>query len=206
MRLLSLSLFSFTLMGLSLSAWGQQDDITGLERVVAIVDEDVILQSELNKELAEAKRQYRNSANPPPLNSLIEQALDNLILENIQLQQARRLGIQVNDASLNRALQNIAQQNKLNLNDFKELVERDGFSFSSFRENIRTEIALNQLHQRVMGSRIQVSQQEVDSFLANNLDQLVANQEVRLGHILIAAPGGSTEGSNKLNAPKPKPS
>ena len=56
MRLLSLSLFSFTLMGLSLSAWGQQDDITGLERVVAIVDEDVILQSELNKELAEAKR------------------------------------------------------------------------------------------------------------------------------------------------------
>lgn len=162
-----------------------------LDRVVAVVNKDVIVQSELDREvqriLADLRR--RGTATPPP-QEFERQVLEHLVVRRLQLQLADQAGIDVGDDELNFALQNIAARNNLTLEQLREAVVADGGSFEDFREEVRSEMRLTQLRQKEVVSRITISDAEVERFLAESGDTAAARYH--LAHILIALPADPT--------------
>ena len=163
-----------------------------LDHIVAVVNEDVIMQSELEmrtrtllKEMTEQKVQI------PPLDILQRQVLENMIINKLQLQFAALTGIQVDDGTLNQTINNIATQNKVTLTQFREILEKEGYNYERFREDIRNEITLSRLKQRQIDNRINVTDSEIDNYLSNEKVQGVLEDEYRLSHILIAFPEGA---------------
>lgn len=164
-----------------------------LDRIVAKIDQDVIMQSELDARLEAVHRQLasRNIALPPE-EVLQKQVLEQLILENIQIQMGKRGGIRIDDWALNDAIARIAQRNQMTLEEFKQNLEADGLSFSQAREEIRREMILNRVRQRQVAQRVQVSEQEIDNFLSSPEGLAQMQTEYRLAHILIATPDNAT--------------
>lgn len=159
-----------------------------LDSIVAVVDDDVITRSELNETMAAVAAQFRQRGAPlPPPGVLERQVLERLILTQLQVRAAERNGVVVDDATLNAALENMARQNNLTLGQLREAIERDGFSFEKFRENIRKEILSARLRQRVVDSRIQISDQEVDNLLASGAGA-ANDRQYHIAQILIAVP------------------
>lgn len=174
-----------------------------LDRIVAVVDDSVILQSDLDDMMATVKRQMKQEdGQMPPDDVLRKQVLERLIMMRLELQYAERTGIRVDDEALNAALNNIAQQNKMSLGDFRHALEREGFDFARFRENIRNQMIITRLQQRQANSMVTVSDQEVDNFLANEKAQGGIADEYKLAHILIAVPEGATP--DKIQAARAK--
>ncbi|WP_028238102.1 peptidylprolyl isomerase [Stutzerimonas azotifigens] len=160
-----------------------------LDRVVAIVDNDVIMQSQLQQRLDEVRQTIeKRGADAPPQGVLEQQVLERLILENLQLQIGERSGIRISDEELNQALVTIAQRNGMTPEQFRAALERDGMSFDEAREQIRREMIISRVRQRRIAERIQVSNQEVQSFLASDLGQLQLAEEYHLANILIPVP------------------
>jgi peptidyl-prolyl cis-trans isomerase SurA len=160
-----------------------------LDRIVAVVNDDVIVQSELNAAAQTVRQQLEQERRPmPPRQVLERQVLERMIVTRLQLQLANSTGIRVDDETLNRTIQDIAAQNGLSLGQFRDILERDGFSFARFREDIRNEIAINRLQQRQVINRITVTEQEIENFLANQTVQGTEDMRFRLAHILIALP------------------
>ncbi len=160
-----------------------------LDRIVAIVNDEAITQSELEAEIESVKLQLAQQRAPiPPADILQRQVLDRLIAIHLQLQLARANNIVVDEDTLNRAIQTIARQNRMSLGRFREVLESEGYDFERFREEIRREIALTRLRQRQIDSRVSVSEAEIDQFLAQQQSGAEANDEYRLGHILVALP------------------
>lgn len=168
--------------------------IAELDRIVAVVNEGVITQSELDAKIPIVKQQLESQGTSiPPDDVLQSQILEQLIYQRLQLQMAESTGILVDDQTLNLALENIAGQNGLSLREFRSVLESDGFSFRAFREDIRDEIVISRLRQRQIDSRITVSDQEVNNFLATqNLQGASSDTEYQIAHILIAMPESST--------------
>ncbi len=165
-----------------------------LDRIIAVVNEDVIMQSELEAKLRTVRGQIeQQGANAPPASILERQVLDSLVQNRIQLQLAERAGIRVDDETLNRTIGNIAAQNQVSLTQFREILEQDGYSYESFREDIRNEITLTQLRKRQVENLIVVTEKEIDNFLANQEFQGTFQTEIRLSHILLSLPEGATE-------------
>lgn len=174
-----------------------------LDRIVAVVDDSVILQSDLDDMMATVKRQMKQEdGQMPPDDVLRKQVLERLIMMRLELQYAERTGIRVDDEALNAALNNIAQQNKMSLGDFRLALEREGFDFARFRENIRNQMIITRLQQRQANSMVTVTDQEVDNFLANEKNQGGVADEYKLAHILIAVPEGATP--DKIQAARAK--
>ncbi len=164
-----------------------------LDRIIAVVNEDVIMQSELESKMRTVRGQIeQQGGNAPPTSILERQVLDNLVQNRIQLQLAERAGIRVDDETLNRTIGNIAAQNQVSLTQFREILEQDGYSYESFREDIRNEITLNQLRQRQVENLIIVTEKEIDNFLANQEFQGTFQTEIRLSHILLSLPEAAT--------------
>lgn len=165
-----------------------------LNRIVAVVNDDVILKSELDTAVREISAQLKEKDTPlPPLNVLEKQVLEKLILEHLQLQLAEANGIQIDDITLNNKLQEIAKENGVSLTDFRAVLEREGFDYSNFREDIRHQLTIAKLRQQMVGNRISVSEQEVDNLLANLNASQTSNTEYHLAHILIATPDAASE-------------
>ncbi len=166
---------------------------TAVDHIVATVDDSVILQSELDEMLATVKRQlHTQDGHLPPDAVLRKQVLERLIMMRLQLQYAQRTGIRIDDEKLNTALDNIAKQNKLSLGDFRAALEREGYDYAHFRDNIRDQMIIAELQQRQVNSMVTVSDQEVDNFLANAKLQGSVADEYHLAHILIAVPEGAS--------------
>lgn len=160
-----------------------------IDRIAAIVNDDVITASELEQRLTTLTKQLRQQRTPlPPRAVLRKQLLERMVLNRIQLQIAETTGIRVDDETLNKTIGNIAAQNKLTLSQFRDVLEKDGFGFAQFREEMRQEIIIRRLLQRQVESRISVTEQEIDNFLVNQKTQGKAHDEYHLGHILIALP------------------
>ena len=160
-----------------------------LDRIVALVNDDVILKSELNQRMRTVVEQLQQQGmSPPPVQVLEKQVLERLIVNRLQLQLAEENGIRVDDNTLNRTLRDIARRNKLSLSEFKSILERDGYDFSAFREDIREELILTQLRERQVETRIKVTDREVDDFLLTQAVQSGGDDQYRLGHILVAVP------------------
>jgi len=181
------------LLGLGLVAnaagQGRYTPIVELDRIVAVVNNDVIVESELEERVREVRAQLRQTGTPPPAESALRrQVLERLVLDRLQLQIARDNGMRVDDDELTAALEQIASRNQLTLRQFRDVLERDGFDFGRFREQVRNEILLGRVRQRSVERRVKVTQREIDNFLATERRQGGGENEYRLGHILIAVP------------------
>jgi len=166
-----------------------------LDRVAAVVNEDVVLESELEQRLALVRQQISargGETRLPPEDVLRQQVLDRLILESIQTQIAEQQGIRVSDRQLNDALDRIAQQNNMTLGQFREALIAEGQNYTEAREQIRREILLGQVQQSNVNRRINVSEQEVQNFLSSELWQQEIQAEFQLRNILIALPDGAS--------------
>nr|WP_205755247.1 peptidylprolyl isomerase [Azotobacter chroococcum] len=168
-------------------------EVRPLDRIVAIVDNDVIMQSQLEQRLREVEQTIaKRGAQLPPRDQLGAQVLERLILENIQLQLGARAGIRIGDEELAQAMATIAQRNGLSLEQFQAALARDGLSFDDAREQVRREMVISRVRQRVVADRIQISDHEVQNFLASELGKLQLSEEFRLANITIPLPDGAS--------------
>ena len=168
-------------------------DIALVDRIVAVVNKDVITANELSEAVAAAQRELRRRGTPLPERGLLErQMLERLILDKAQLQLARDTGIRVDELQIDRAVQRIAQNNNLTLPDFRKALERDGVSFPAWRDEIREQIVLTRLREREVDDRIQVSDTEIDLFLAELKTKPDTRVEYQLAHILVRVPEQAT--------------
>ncbi|WP_372874589.1 peptidylprolyl isomerase [Pseudomonas sp.] len=170
-----------------------QAEVQPLNRVVAIVDNDVIMQSQLDTRVREVQQTIaKRGAELPPEDVLSQQVLDRLIIENIQLQIGDRSGIRITDEELNQALASIAQRNGMSLEQFRAALAQDGLSYADARDQVRREMVISRVRQRRVAERIQVTDQEVQNFLASDLGKLQLSEEFRLANILIPLSDGSS--------------
>ena len=177
------------------SAAAQSSTGVELDRVVAVVNDDIISRSELDARLKRVREQLRQSGTtPPPPNALRRQVLERLILMRLQLQLARNSGIRVDDARLNRTIQRIAEQNELSLREFRDALERDGYDFAQFREEIRDDIMIAEVRRRRVENQINISQRDIDDYLSmmEGRGTEADRHRYRIGHILIAVPDGAS--------------
>jgi peptidyl-prolyl cis-trans isomerase SurA len=170
-----------------------QTSIQELDAIIAVVNDDVVVRSELDTEIALILPQMQKAGTaPPPRPQLEKQVLDRLILKRLQAQRARDLGIQVEEATLNEALTNIAQRNGLSLEELQATLEAGGIRFADFREDTRSQIVTSRLQNQEVVNKIQITDQEIDRFLERESSRLIEREQVRLQHILIALPENPT--------------
>ena len=158
-----------------------------LGKIVAVVEDDVILEQELNKEVSTIEqRMQASNAQMPPESVIRKQVLEKMIMDKLQRQLAEKAGINVTEEMLNSSAADIAQRNNMNLQQFRAELQRQGMSYKSFLDNMRNEIIINQLRSREIGGRIKVTDREVDHFMETQ--EKIGDDAIQyhLGHILIA--------------------
>jgi peptidyl-prolyl cis-trans isomerase SurA len=169
-----------------------------LDRIIAVVDEDVVMQSELDEQAARVRDALRQQQTEmPPTTVLERQVLERLVLEKIQIQVAAQAGIKVTEKELNRAVADIAKRNKLELPQFEKIIESEGISFSRFREQISQQIVIAKLRHEEVENRVKVSEQEIENFLRNQATESESELEYKLSHILVTIPSGASEAELK---------
>lgn len=192
--LLSCALLAALLSGVS--AWGQQTakprQIVTVDRIVAVVNEEVITQQELSARVDFAFRQLRQQGTQPPAREVIErQLIERLITDRVLLQHARDIGLRVDDAELDRALVRIAEGNKLSPTQMRAAIEKDGVPFEKFREDLRNEITVSRLREREVAQKIVITESEIDNFIQAQQSQ-GRNDEYNISHILVTVPENAT--------------
>lgn len=176
------------------TAWSQPKprQIVTLDRIVAVVNEEVITQQELNARVDFAFRQLRQQGTQPPSREVIErQLIERLITDRVQMQHARDIGMRVDDAELDRALVRIADENKLSTMQMRAALEKDGVPYEKFREDIRSEITLSRLREREVAQKIVITESEIDNFIQSQQTQ-GRNDEYNISHILVTVPENAT--------------
>ncbi len=170
-----------------------------LDRIVAVVNDEVILRSELERRLDTARREILlGGKTPPPEADLIRQVLDRMILTRLQLQLAKRTEIDIDDEKLNRAVLRVAEQNRMSLRQLRDNLRREGMDFSEFRENLRDEILISEIRRQQVEPQVKISGRDIDLYLASMLrNRKPENELYRVRHLLIAisesAPAGEVE-------------
>ncbi|MCX7097321.1 MAG: peptidylprolyl isomerase [Methylococcales bacterium] len=166
-----------------------------LGKIAAVVEDDVILEQELEKETAAIAQRIQASKTPmPPEYVLRKQVLEKMILDKLQRQLAEKAGINVTEDMLNNSAADIAQRNNMSLQQFREELTRQGMSYKGFLDNMRNEIIINQLRSREIGGRIKVTEREVDHFLETQEQLGEEAIQYHLGHILIAVKEAASAG------------
>jgi len=164
-----------------------------LDSVAAVVNDGIVLTSELDRqEGVIAERIEKSGQQLPPRNILRQQVLERLVLQELQMQRAERLGIKVSDESLNQALTDVAARNQIQFSDLPSALESQGIDYRSYREDVRREMTLNMLRQRDVYSRIYVSPREIDQCVAKRLKTPGDDAEYQLAHILVSVPASAT--------------
>jgi len=165
-----------------------------LDQVVAIVDEDVILQTELEARISTiASRLRAQGTGLPPQEVLEERVLDQLITESIQMQMADRAGMRISDNELNETMANIAERNGMTLAQFENQLAAEGVSYNQAREQIRKEMLTSRVQQRQVGNRVRVTDREVENYLESLEARGGNNAQYRLAYILVSVDDPSDE-------------
>ncbi|MDH3980090.1 MAG: peptidylprolyl isomerase [Gammaproteobacteria bacterium] len=160
-----------------------------LDRIVAIINDGIVVSSELENAVANVSAQLQEKGTPLPSQSvLIKQVLERLVVEKLQLQIAEMNGMSVDDSTLNSEVQQVARENNLSMSEFREVLERDDFNYLAFREDLRKQLLIKKLRRQMVGSRIKVSELEVDNLLATLKASGAGDVEYHLAHILVAIP------------------
>jgi len=183
----------FAALGLTLAcaapACAQMLSKEPLDRIVAVAEDDVILQSELDRAVASVLAQYqKNPQQLPPRDVLERQVLESLIMLRLQVARAKDTGIRISDADVDQAAQRVAANNKMELSQLRASLTRDGMSYDDFRKSLREQLTVQHMQQRVVQGQANVSDAEVDILLASNS---LKSGEVHLQHILVATPNGA---------------
>lgn len=164
-----------------------------LDGIAAVVNDGVVLKSELAAEMQRIMERLRKQGTQlPSERALAQQVLERLIINRIELQRAERVGIQVSDETLNSALANVAERNGVTLEQLPQLLAREGVDYQVYRREMREQIAIEQLRQRDVVARIVVTPREIDEYLARQAERAAFNQEYNLSHILVSIPGTAT--------------
>ncbi len=172
------------------SALAQPLTTQPLDRVVAVVEEEVILQSELDRAVGNILEQYAGRSDQlPPRDVLARQVLDRIILIKLQALRAMDTGIRISEVEVDGSIAGLAQQNGMTLDQLRHTLQQDGMSYAEFRETMRDELLIQRLQQRFTQSRVSVSETEIDNLLAR--DSGGQRVELHLGHILVAVPDGA---------------
>ena len=180
------------LLGVALLSGAVHAAVQPLDRVVAIVDNDVVMQSQLDQRVREVQQTIaKRGGSVPPSGALQQQVLERLIVENLQLQIGERSGIRITDEELNQAIGTIAQRNGMSIDQFRAALAHDGLSFDDAREQVKREMIISRVRQRRVAERIQVSEQEVKNFLASDQGKMQLSEEFHLSNILIPTPEGA---------------
>ena len=165
-----------------------------IDRVVAVVDSGVIMESQLNSRVDEILVRLKNDkAELPPLNLLEEQVLDRLIIEEIQLQLADRAGIKISDSELNQTLSRVSSQNNLSLEEFRLKLEAEGTSYKSFRDTIKKELIIQRVQRGKVGAKIDISEQELENFINSEEGRTQLAEQYNVQHILLSVKSGLSE-------------
>ncbi len=171
-----------------------QPQSVSLDRVVAIVDEDVVLESEFNERKASILERLRGQYSQlPPDEVLNKQILEQLIVERIELGLATRYEIEVDESQIDEAVNRVLQKNNLNLSQLEENLKQQGMTINRLRKQLRDEIAINDLRQGVMASRIKINDRDIHNFLASTDGKFATSADYRIGHILIAVASSASE-------------
>lgn len=171
-----------------LCLWACVAAAEALNRVVAVVDDSIVLQSELDTLVAQYRKNLQSQRiEPPPQSVLEKRALDQLISESIQLQMAERVGIRVSDTQLNQTLNSIAERNNMSLEQFQRALSEDGLSYEAAREKFRREMIISRTQQRLVDTRVRVTEKEVKDYLESSASRESSGQEYHLAHILLAS-------------------
>jgi peptidyl-prolyl cis-trans isomerase SurA len=174
----------------AISAWAQQArPVVVLDRIVAVVNDEVITRAELDGRVKLAVKQLAHQGTPPPpLPELERQILERLVNDRVLSQMAKSTGLRVDDPDLDRAIVRIAENNKLTVEQLRKTLEQDGVQFSAFREDIRTEMILARLREREVDSKIVVTAAEIDNAISLQESQQGRLNEYNLAHILVTVP------------------
>lgn len=168
-------------------------DVVEVDRIVAVVNSDAITLYELRARTDQAMAQLRGrNVTPPPREDFERQVLERMIYEKVQLQHAEETQMRVDDRMLEAALGRIAESNNMNATQLRSAVERDGISWSSFRDDIRKEIILSRLRDREVESRVVVTEGEIDNYLASPQRKAEQPEEYNISHILLRVPEGAS--------------
>ena len=160
-----------------------------IDRIVAVVNDEAITARELEERTNFAMKQLAAQGTSPPPRAVVErQLLERLIADRAQLQFARESGLKVDDGDLDRAIQRIAEQNKISVQQLRATLERDGVPYTKFREDIRNEIIMTRLREREVDNKIVITESEIDALLASSANEEMRTDEVNISHILVVVP------------------
>jgi peptidyl-prolyl cis-trans isomerase SurA len=163
-----------------------------LDRIAAVVNDGLVLRSELDSQVQSVtKRLQEQKVALPPQSVLDQQVLDRLILQEIEVQRAKRLGLTISDEQLNGALQEIAARNKIPFDQLPTTLQAQGIDYKQYRESMRRELTLSELRQRDVIAHIIVTPHELDQFLERQ-DSAAANDQFNVSHILLSLPAAAT--------------
>lgn len=170
-----------------------------LDQVVAVVDDDIVMASELRERIQLMSETLRaRGAEMPPEDVIIRETLDRLIIESIQLQMGERYGVRISDAQLDAAMTRLAAQNRMTLAQFRRALEAEGRSYAEMREGLRRELIMQRVQSGNVNQRVQISEQEVDNYLATEEGQKMVQPEYRVVHALL--PLSSNAGDEEIAA------
>ena len=185
-KIISFFQIVFVLLALLITSYSygkSESGIKKLDRIIAVVDQDVITEKELQEKINSVISNLKSQKIEIPSESVLrKQVIERLIANSIQIQLAYQTGLKISDAQVDKTIERIAEKNKLNVADFKKTLEKDGTNFYAFREEIRNEITIAQLKEREVDSKIVITDGEIDNFL--NAQSKEIQDEFEVAHIL----------------------
>lgn len=190
---LLLSVLGVALSGTALAQPAERPDIVEIDRIVAVVNDEVITLHELRARISETFAQMRSrNVTPPPAEEFERQQLERMILEKVQLQHAAETQLRVDDRLLDASLSRIAESNRMDVAQLRAAIEQDGMVWSRFREDIRKQIVMSRLRDREVESRVVVTEGEIANFIANPERKPDQSEEYNVSHILLRVPEGAS--------------
>ena len=167
----------------------KSNEILKMDRIIAIVDQGVITEQELIERTRTVKAQLEKQGTQlPPDNVLERQVLERLIADSLQLQMAAQTGVKIDDTQLDKTIERIAAQNKMSVEEFKAVLEKDGMPLRKFREDIRSEITIARIREREVDNKLNISEGEIDNYLTTQANRGEEQDEFEISHILIRTP------------------
>ena len=186
---LCMALSGLMLAQATITSAAPQRAIRDIDRIVVIVNDDVITDSELGQRLRETKKQLEvENISAPPDPALKKQLLERMVLERLQLQLASQTGIRVSEADVDRAFESVARRNKIGSDEFRKALEQRGIDVGAYRNQLRDQLIIQQLLEREINNRITVTDTEVANFLENPQSRAGMDLSYQLSHILIGIP------------------
>ncbi len=169
-------------------------EINFVDRIAVIVEEGIIMESEVNEALKVALNNLKKSNNQiPPKEFLFNRVVEKLVMDEILMQKAKKFGIRVSDQELNEALIGIANQDNLNLKEYKKKIEQEGTSFKNFRSNVKKEIIIRRVQSGLVRPKIVISDQEIINYISSSEGESLISTEYKIDQILLKVPNNSSE-------------